>query len=204
MAVSELTAIERARAIFRENGGVMRMSAALRADIHRETLEKLVEQGDVQRLSRGLYHLVEVIPPSPFDLAIVAAKVSRGIVCLISALSFHEMTTQIPHEVYLAVERNARPPRLDYPPIRTFRFSGDAYSEGIEVHDSGPVQIHIYSREKTLADCFKYRNKIGLDTCLEALQMYKAQGQYHVDAILRYASICRVKNIMRPYLEATL
>ena len=180
------------------------MSAAIRSGIHRDTLKRMVDRGDLQKISRGLYQLIEVLPPSHPDLAVVAAKAPAGIICLISALSFHEITTQIPHEVYLAISRNSAPPRIDYPPIRAFRFSGKAFTEGIETHDVGPVTARIYSRERTLADCFKYRNKIGLDTCLEALQLYKQKRPHNVDAILKYAAICRVAKVMRPYAEAIL
>lgn len=196
--------IERAKSVFRQRGGMLRMSAAVEAGIHRDTLKKMVELGDVQKITRGLYQLVDALPSSHPDLAAVGAKAPAGVICLISSLSFHEITTQIPHEVYLAIERNAEPPRIDYPPVRVFRFSGKAFSEGIETHDVGPVVVQVYSREKTLADCFKYRNKIGLDTCLEALQLYKQQRRYNVEAILKYAAICRVGKVMRPYVEAIL
>lgn len=196
--------VERAKSVFRQRGGMLRMSAAMEAGIHRETLKRMVERGDLQKISRGLYQLVDALPPSHPDLAVVGAKVPAGVVCLISALSFHEITTQIPHEIYLAIDRNAEPPRIDYPPVRVFRFSGRAFAEGIEKHDVGPVSVRVYSREKTLADCFKYRNKIGLDTCLEALQLYKQQRRYNIDALLACAGICRVSKVMRPYIEAIL
>ncbi len=204
MASHTNSTIDRAKSVFKQKGGLLRMSAALEAGIHRETLKKMVERGDVQKISRGLYQLVDALPPSHPDLAVVAAKVPGGVVCLISALSFHELTTQIPHEVYLAIDRNSEPPRIDYPPVRVFRFSSKAFAKGIELHDVGPVKVRVYSREKTLADCFKYRNKIGLDTCLEALQIYKQQRRYKVDEILKYAAICRVDKVMRPYIEAVL
>ena len=197
-------AIERAKPIFRQNGGLLRMSEAIRAGVHRDTLKKMVERGYVQKVSRGLYQLVDSVPSSHPDLAVIGAKVPDGVICLISALSFHEITTQIPHEVYLAVSRNSEPPRIDHPPVRCFRFSGKSFTEGVETHDVGPASVRIYSREKTLADCFKYRNKIGLDTCLEAIRMYKQQRRYDVSAILKFAGICRVTKVMRPYLEAIL
>ncbi len=125
-------------------------------------------------------------------------------VCLISALALHDLTTQIPHEVYLAVPRDSEPPRLDYPPIRVFRFASKAFAAGIESKGKDGTQVRVYSREKTLADCFKYRNKIGLDTAVEALKRYKQQGRIDADALMRYAQTCRVANVMRPYLEAVL
>lgn len=182
----------------------MRMSEAIQAGVHRETLRIMVEQGELEKLSRGLYQLANVPPPSHPDLAVVAAKVPEGVVCLISALAFHELTTQIPHEVYVAIDRNSEPPRIEYPPVRSFRFSGAAFTEGIETHDLGPVKVRVYSREKTLADCFKFRNKIGLDTCLEALRAYRQQRGFDPDAILRFAAVCRVTNVIRPYIEAVL
>jgi len=182
----------------------MRMSQALQAGIHRDTLRVMVEQGDVEKLSRGLYQLADAEPLSHPDLAIVAKRAPEGVICLISALAFHELTTQIPHEVYLAIARNGEPPRIDYPAVRSFRFSGRAFTEGIETHGFGPVTLRVYSRAKTLTDCFKFRNKIGLDTCLEALRNYRQQRGFNSDEVLKYAAICRVTNVMRPYLESVL
>lgn len=196
--------IERAKSVFLQKGGLLRMSHALQAGIHRNTLRVMVERGELEKLSRGLYRLADAEPLSHPDLAIVAEKAPGGVICLISALAFHELTTQIPHEVYLAVARNTEPPRIDYPPVRSFRFSGAAFSEGIEPHELGPMTLRVYSREKTLADCFKFRNKIGLDTCLEALRSYRQQRGFNGDALLRYAAVCRVTNVMRPYIEAVL
>jgi predicted transcriptional regulator of viral defense system len=198
------SAVDRATELFKRRGGVLRMADAIQSGIHRLTLAKMVREGVVERMSRGIYRLVSSIPPSHPDLAIVAARVPNGVICLISALAFHELTTQIPHEVYLAVDRYTKPPRFHYPPVRTFRFSGKAFSEGIETRPIGPIRVRIYSREKTLADCFKYRNKIGLDTCLEALRAYRDQHRFDVDALLKYAAICRVERVMRPYIEAVL
>ncbi len=123
---------------------------------------------------------------------------------MISALAFHELTTQIPHEVYLAIARGAESPRIDYPPVRTFWFSGASFSEGIEVHRLDGVPVRIYSREKTISDCFRYRNKIGLDTCLEAVRLYKQQRRINTDALLRYARVRGVARVLTPYLEAIL
>lgn len=204
MTKIDANAVGHARSVFQENKGIMRMSSAIRSGIHRDTLRRMVADGALQRLSRGLYQLADSPPPSHPDLAVVAAKVPEGVICLISALSFHELTTQIPHEVYLAIRRNSEPPRINYPPVRVFRFSGKAFTEGIETHDFGPVAVRVYCREKTLADCFKYRNKIGLDTCLEALQTFRQHRVFNADLILKYAAICRVAKVMRPYIEAIL
>lgn len=197
-------AVEKAVALFEANGGVLRMADALRAGIHRNTLYSMFEQGIVERLCRGLYRLSDAQPLGNPDLVTVAKKVPDGVICLVSALAYHELTTQIPHEIHVAISRNSEPPRLDYPPVRVYRFSGKAFSEGIERPLVDIVPVGIYDREKTLADCFKYRNKIGMDTVLESLHLYRDQRRIDVDALLHYASICRVTEIIRPYLESIL
>jgi predicted transcriptional regulator of viral defense system len=196
--------VRNAIAEFRRHGGLLRMADAVRSGVHRRTLYAMRDAGQVVALARGLYRLADAPPLGNPDLVTVAAKVPQGIVYLISALAFHEMTTQIPHEVCIAVPRNSEPPRLDYPPIRAVRLSQTPYEAGIETHKLDGVAVKIYSREKTLADCFKHRNQIGLDTVLEASRMYKAQGRVNADAILHFASICRVARVARPYLEALL
>ena len=195
---------ETAIGVFRRNGGMMKMSAAVAAGVHRRTLYAMRDAGVLEQLSRGLYRLADAKPLAYPDLVAVQKRVPRGVVCLVSALSFHDLTTQIPHEVYLAVPRDSEPPRIDYPPVRIFRFGRRTYAEGIESHGLDGVVARVYSREKTLADSFQYRNVVGLDTALEALKRYKQQGRMSVETILRYARICRVERIMRPYLEAIL
>ncbi len=198
------TALKRATTAFRRNGGLLRMSEAVRAGVHRDTLRVMVERGELEKLSRGLYRLIDSPTPTHPDLAAVAVKVPQGVICLISALAYHELTTQIPHEVYLAIDRNSEPPRIDFPPVRTFRFSGTAFTEGVERHKVESVTLRVYSREKTIVDCFKFRNKIGLDTCVEALRRYRESLGFNPDALLSYGAICRVKQVMRPYIEAVL
>jgi predicted transcriptional regulator of viral defense system len=178
------------------------MADALRLGVHRRTLYALRDAGSIEALSRGLYRLAGAPPLGNPDLVAVALKVPRGVICLLSALAYYDLTTQIPHEVYVAISRDSEPPRLDYPPVRSFRFSEPAFSKGIEIHRVDGVPVRMYDREKTLADCFKYRNKIGLDTVLEALRLYRERGRPNIEALLRYAEICRVARIMRPYLEA--
>lgn len=200
--IEESEAIKRATNILRDRGGMIRMADAVRAGIHRNTLRAMLQAGKIERLTRGLYRLQDGPAMSDPDLMTVAEKVPKGVLCLISALAYHKMTTQIPHEVYLAISRNSEPPRLDYPPLRIFRFSGEAFSAGIRRERLDGVAVRVYDREKTLADCFKYRNKIGMDTVLEALRFYRELGKPKVDALLHYAKICRVASVMRPYLEA--
>jgi len=195
---------ERAIIVFRNGGGVLRTAEALEAGVHPGTLYAMRDRGILERVSRGVYRLAEGMPLWNPDLVTVAARIPSGVICLISALSFHELTTQIPHEVYVALPKGAEEPRLSYPPVRTFRFSGRAFTEGIETHDLDGVQIRIYGREKTLADCFKFRNRIGLDVAVEALRFYFEQGKVDLDGLLRLASVCRVAKVMRPYIEAML
>jgi len=183
---------------------MLRMADALRAGIHRRTLYDLRDKGLIEAMSRGLYRLADAPPLADPDLVSVALRAPKGIVCLISALAFHEMTTQIPHEVSLAIPRNSVAPRIVYPPVRVFRLSPEPFEAGVETHIIDGIAVHIYSREKTLADCFKFRNTVGLDTALEAVRLYKQQGRVNVAAIMRFARICRVGRVMRPYLEALL
>lgn len=192
------------RQVFVRHGGVLRASEAIGFGIHPRTLYAMRDAGELEQLSRGLYRLAGLPPLGNPDLVAVALKVPNGVICLISALAWHELTTQIPHEVYLALPRGAEPPRLDYPPVRTLWFTGQAFTEGIVVHKVDGVPVRIYDVEKTLADCFKYRNKVGLDTAVEALKRYVGNRRVQVDRLMAYARICRVEKVMRPYLEALL
>lgn len=191
-------------AIFKERGGILRTSQALRAGVHPTTFYAMRDTGVLEVVSRGVYRLASEPPLGNPDLVVVAARIPSGVICLISALAFHGLTTQIPHEVHVALVRGAEEPRLDYPPIRTYRFTGEAFTEGVDRHELDGVPVRIYSPEKTLADCFKFRNRIGLDTALEAVRFYRESRAVKVDDIMRYAAICRVTKILRPYLEALL
>jgi predicted transcriptional regulator of viral defense system len=200
----ENTSFETAKAVFRRHGGVLRTSEAIRSGIHPRTLYAMRDAGVLERLSRGLYRIADLPPLGNPDLVAVALKVPTGVICLISALAYHELTTQIPHEVYLALPRGAEPPRLDHPPVRVFWFTGKAFTAGTDTPKLDGVAVRIYGAEKTLADCFKYRNKIGLDTAVEALKRYVSSRRVRVDKLIAYARICRVEKVMRPYLEALL
>ena len=195
---------ERARAIFHRHGGMMRTAQAIRLGVHPRTLHEMRDAGILDRLGRGVYRLAELPALGDPDLATVALKIPHGVICLISALDFHEMTTHIPHEIYVAVSRGTTRPRLDYPPLRIFWFTDKAFTEGIETHIRDGVSVRVYSPEKTLADCFKYRNKIGIDTVVEALKLYQQRKPVRVDDLLRFARVCRVLKVMTPYLEALL
>lgn len=202
--MSGLDATHTALAAFRRHGGTLSTAAALRYGIHPQTLYALRDAGRLEQISRGLYRLADLAPLSDPDLVVVALRVPRAVVCLISALALHELTTQIPSWVYVALPRGAAKPALDHPPLRIFWFSGDAYSAGVEVRRVDDTEVRLYNPAKTIADCFKYRNKIGLDVALEALRLYRKRRDFNVDALLQYARICRVARVMRPYVEALL
>jgi predicted transcriptional regulator of viral defense system len=191
-----------ALASFEDRGGILSTAEALRARIHPATLYALRDEGRLVRLERGLYRLADAEPLSDPDLVTVAKKISKGIVCLISALAFHNLTTQIPHCVHVALPPGTEEPRLEYPPIQSYRFSSRSYSEGFATHFIDTVPVSIYSPEKTLADCFKFRSRVGLDTAIEALKLYRDRHEVDIESILRHAAICRVARIMRPYMEA--
>jgi predicted transcriptional regulator of viral defense system len=196
--------METALALFREHNGILRTSDALRLGIHPRVLYILRDAGLIEPLSRGLYRLTELPPLANPDLVTVAHKIPQAVVCLISALAFHGLTTQIPHAVDIALPPQVAQPALAYPPLRVFRFSGLAFSEGIETHMLDDTPVRIYAPPKCVADSFKYRRKLGLDIALEALRAYRAHSAFQVDTLLRYAQICRVDNVMRPYLETLL
>ncbi len=180
------------------------MSEAIGHGISRYSLYKMRDKGVIEQVSRGIYRLVDLPPISNPDLVIVSMRFPNAVVCLISALSYHEITTQIPHEISVAVPRNARMPSLESLPVRAYKFSDDAFNAGIEKHQIDGVPVRIYSVEKTLVDCFKYRNKLGMDVVLEALKLYRSQKKFNLNDLLKYAKICRVGKVMKPYLEATL
>ena len=168
----------------------------------RVSLTRAVRRGHLERVGRGLYGLPGREVSAQGSLAEVALRVPKGVVCLLSALRFHELTTQAPFEVWLAIENKALAPKLDYPPLRIVRFSGAALTEGVEEHSVDGVTVRITGVAKTVADCFKCRNKIGLDVALEALRDAWHGKRMTSDDIWRYAKVCRVANVMRPYLES--
>jgi len=190
--------------IFHKHGGQIRMSEAIKHGITRYMLYSLRDKGVIEQVSRGIYRLVELPPISNPDLITVSLRFPNAVVCLISALAYHDITTQIPHAVSVAVTRESRMPSLDYPPIQAHKFSNKAYKSGIEEHLIDRVSVKIYGPEKTLADCFKFRNKIGMDVALEALKLYRTRKKFNLGELLKYAKICRVAKVMWPYLEATV
>lgn len=192
------------KALFRARGGVLRMSESVRLGLSRRTLYAMRDAGVLEQLSRGLYRLRDLPALGNPDLVTTFKRIPQGVLCLISALAYHELTTQVPHEVHVALERGAEAPRIDYPPVRVFRFSGAAFREGIETHKVDAVPVRIYSAEKTIADCFKFRHKLGMDVVLEALRMWRERRSRSAETLLLHARHCRVERVMRPYLEALL
>lgn len=182
--------------------GVARTSDAMQHGIHPEYLRRLTKKGVLLRTGRGLYVLANAEVTTHHTLAEACKRVPHGIICLLSALRFHELGTQNPTDVWLAVPRNHRVSKADYPPLRIFRFSRLSYKLGIEPHQIDGVSCRVYNPAKTVADCFKYRNKIGLDVALEALREYRRRRKGTSDDLWRFAEVCRVSRVMRPYMEA--
>jgi predicted transcriptional regulator of viral defense system len=160
------------------------------------------DEGTLELVSRGVYRLASEEPLEQPDLATVALRVPRAVVCLISALAYHGLTTEVPHEVWIGLPRGTKTPKLDQPPLRVVRFSAKTFSQGIEVKKMGPAMVRIYSAPKTVADCFRFRNQIGVDVAVEALRLCLERKRAKVADILRYARLWRVEKTMKPYLEA--
>ena len=186
----------------RQRGVTAREIAA--KGIHRQVLSRLVEAGQLERVVRGLYRLPEQSVTEHHGLVLANASVPLGTICLISALQFHGIGTQLPSEVWIAIDRRSRRPVLRYPPLRVVRFSGAALTEGVESHRIEGQSVRVYSVAKTLADCFKYRNKIGLDVAMEALREAWRARRFTADELDHYARICRVQRVMQPYLETLM
>ena len=192
------------QALFQKQGGQLRLSEALARGFSRYQFYQLRDEGLIEPVSRGLYRLADLPPIENPDLVAAATRFPHAVLCLVSALDWHGITTQIPHQVHLAVARDARLPVLDYPPVAGYRFSGQAFSEGIEQVDVDGITLRVYNPEKTLADCFKFRNRIGMDVVLEALELYRTRKTFRPGKLMEYARICRVANVMAPYVKAKL
>ncbi len=182
--------------------GVIRAKDAEAKGIHRQYLKRLEQQGLLIRSGRGIYSYVDADITERHSLVEAAKRVPSGVICLLSALSFHELTTQVPFEIWLAIDQKARSPKEAILPLRIVYMSGQALYAGIESHSIEGVSVRVYCLAKTVADCFKYRNKIGLDVALEALRECLRQRRCTIDELWHYAKICRMKNVIRPYLES--
>jgi predicted transcriptional regulator of viral defense system len=182
--------------------GLIRPRDLVAQGLPRVALTRLVRQGQLTRVGRGLYARPDRTVTEHGTLAEIARKHPKAIVCLLSALRVHDLTTQSPFEVWLAIPNKARAPKLEYPPLRFVCFSGAALTDGIEDHLIDGVTVRVTGVARTVADCFKFRNKIGLDVAMEALREAWANKRVSMDELWRYATLCRVANVMRPYMKS--
>jgi predicted transcriptional regulator of viral defense system len=182
--------------------GVIRAKDAQAKGIHPDYLKRLEQQGLLIRSARGIYTSTLAEITASHSLVEAVKRVPHGVICLLSALSFYELTTQAPFEVWLAIPQKARAPKEDILPLRIVYMSGKALLSGIEEHEIEGVRVPVYSPAKTVVDCFKFRHKIGLDVALEALRESLKEKRCTIDEIWHYAKICRMQNVMRPYLES--
>jgi len=189
---------------FQNHGGVVRFSAILKARFHPDSLMALEKEGKVEKIARGLYRVTNYTPGSHPDLVIASLQAPRGVICLISALSYHEATSEIPKLVDLAIPQGAHANRIKYPPVRFYRFAPKAWRAGIEEHKIEGHNIKVYSLAKTIVDCFKFRNKIGTNVARDALKTAVTEKKINPKEIMQHAKICRVDNIIKPILEAIL
>lgn len=184
------------------SSGVVSSKEVRALGIHHEYLRQMCSRGELARVGRGLYSLPNADVTAHHGLAQAGKTVPKGVICLLSALRFHEIGTQAPHEVWIAIDRRAARPRTTHLKMRLMRFSGRALIEGVDEQIIEGVRVKIYNPAKTVADCFKYRNKIGLDVALEALREVIRLRKCTIDELWSYAGICRVAEVMRPYMEA--
>lgn len=184
--------------------GLLRPRDLAEKGIPRQYLRMARDRGLIERVARGLYRVPGEMTTEHASLAEVCKRAPSGVICLISALSFHELTTQNPHFVYLAIDAKAHSPKIETVHVQFFRFSAKAFTEGVEKHDIEGVEVRVYCPAKTVADCFKYRHKIGIDIAIEALRDCLHQRKAKIDDIVRYGRICRVDRVMQPYMEAVL
>jgi predicted transcriptional regulator of viral defense system len=190
--------------VFEKHNGLLRVSEAIRLGIPEHIVYEMVQKGDLVKEARGVYRLADSDPLGNPDLVQVSLLVPKGVICLISALYFYEITTQIPHSVYVALPQNAGRPRMAYPPLEVFWVTTSLHSVGVDEHVLDGVKVKIYNREKTIADCFKFRKRIGEEIALEALKDYVNQPKLDVHRLLEYARINRVEKLMTPYLKSLL
>ncbi|PIP11899.1 MAG: transcriptional regulator [bacterium (Candidatus Stahlbacteria) CG08_land_8_20_14_0_20_40_26] len=189
---------------FQKQGGVVRFSAILKAGFHPDSLIALEKEGKVERIALGLYRVVDYEPGSHPDLVIASLQAPRGVICLLSALSFYEATSEIPKYVDIAIPQGTHANRIKYPPVKFYRFAPEVWKVGIEEYKLEGHKIRVYNLAKTIADCFKFRNRIGINTALEALKVAVTEKGTKPKEIMQYAKICRVDNIIKPRLEAML
>ncbi len=198
------SARKKALDIIRHRGGIIRTREALALGIHRRTLYGLRDEGELVPVTRGLYRIEEMEIPAQVHFADVIKRIPKGVICLLSALNFHELTSQMPHQIWIAIDRKARKPKIDYPPIRVFHFSSASFTRGIEMHSIMEQNVRIYNRAKTVIDCFRWKNAVGLDVAIEAAKEYLKRRDSSPSKLMEYARACNVEKFVRPYLEALI
>ena len=189
---------------FHKKGGIVRFSAMRKAGFHPDTIAALEKNGQISKISRGLYQLAGYEPAAHPDLVMVSLLAPRVVICLISALAFHEITSEIPKYVETAIPKQSHANIITYPPVRVYRFDHQAWREGVEEHRIDGHTVRVYSPAKTIADCFKFRNKIGVNVARDAIKTAIAEKRVRPQEIMKYAKICRVSNIIKPILETLI
>jgi predicted transcriptional regulator of viral defense system len=193
---------EKALRIFRNRkNGILRTSQAIKLGIHPSVLYRLRDQEKLTLLTEGFYRLTELPDLQEPDLVTVVLRAPKAVVCLISALSIHGITTQIPHEVHIALPRGVKPPQLGFPPIHAYHFSSATYKEGIEIKIFDGVEVKVYDPAKTLVDCFRFENAIGLDVAIEALKMARTERKCKPNQIMKYARTAKIQDKIRPFIQ---
>ena len=202
MADHQSDAVRTAELVFRQSGGVLRTSTAIAQGIHPRTLYWMRDHGLLEQLSRGVYHLAALPLPEQPDVVAVMQRVPNGVVALVSALALHGLTTQIPHAVDVALERGVKRPRIDYPPTRVFYMSPASFDAGVEELRIGGYRVPVFTVGKTVADCFKFRSRVGHDVAVEALREAIRTRRATPAEVMQWARVDRVGAVVRPYLEA--
>ena len=199
------TGLAKARHLFAQHQGMLRTSEAIRLGVHPRTLYALRDSGDIEQVARGFYRLSQWPALTNPDLVAVALRIPRAVICLISALAHHGLTAEVPHTIDIAIPGHAQIPKLGGIPLRVFWYSAASFGAGVQSVSIDGVTVRIYSPEKSIADCFKYRNKIGLDVAVQALRTYRERSRKpDIKLISKFARVDRVEKVMRPYLEAVL
>ncbi len=189
--------------IFKQHN-VVRLRDFIKAGIHQQIIMRMVNAGKIQRISRGLYMLEESDITANHSFVEVSCKIRKAVICLISALQFHDIGTQLPNKIWIAIPRTNTKPNFTNPPLNINWYSGRAYTEGIEIKVIEGIPVKIYNIPKTIADCFKFRNKIGMEVAIESLKECVREKKVNTEDIMYYASICRVSNIIKPYMESII
>lgn len=204
MAATSPQLVKKALALLKRQGPLVRLSEVLKLGVHRHTVRAMRDQGLLEQVSRGLYRLTDAKPLEQPDLVTLARRVPGSVVCLVSALALHELTTQIPHAVDIALKHGRRHPRIEHPPIRVYWWSAAALREGIERRKLDGVEVLVTDPARSVADAFRYRNQLGLDLAIEALRAWKERRGARPEKLLAAARTVRVEKVIRPYLQALL